>query len=256
MNIFILAAGKGTRLGVHNKNKPKCLFKIDNISLIERNLIIFRKARLNPILITGYEKEKLDFLNLKSVYNPEYSETNMLWSLYKAISYMNEGFLICYGDILVNLNLVIKLINLKNGIGCVVDEDWLSYWKLRFKNPLDDAESLVINKLGYIKNIGNKVKNIQEIQAQYIGFLKVSGNYVNIFKEYLQTYCERKKTKDIAKKAYITDFLQYLINQNVRIKAVRTNGGWIEIDTFSDLLAAKISGRLQKIDYLKKKSVI
>ena len=57
-------------------------------------------------------------------------------------------------------------------------------------------------------------------------------------------------------KSYITDFLQYLINQNVRIKAVRTNGGWIEIDTFSDLLAAKISGRLQKIDYLKKKSVI
>ena len=53
----------------------------------------------------------------------------------------------------------------------MIDEDWLGYWKLRFKNPLDDAESLLINKLGYIENIGNKVKNIEEIQGQYIGFL-------------------------------------------------------------------------------------
>ena len=78
MNIFILAAGRGTRLGAHNKNNPKCLFKIDNISLIERNLILFRKARLNPILITGYEKQKLNYLNLKSVYNSEYLETNTI----------------------------------------------------------------------------------------------------------------------------------------------------------------------------------
>ncbi len=249
MNIFILAAGKGTRLGIHNKNNPKCLFKVGKLSLIERNLILFRKARLNPILITGYEKEKLNYLNLKSIYNSEYSETNMLWSLYKAINYMHKDFLICYGDILVNLNLVKKLINLKNAIGCVIDEDWLGYWKLRFKNPLDDAESLLINKLGYIENIGNKVKNIEEIQGQYIGFLKVSGNYVNIFKEYLQKYCENKKTKNIAMKSYITDFLQYLINQNVKIKAVKTKGGWIEIDTFSDLLAAKKSGRLRVINH-------
>ena len=40
MNIFILAAGKGTRLGIHNKNNPKCLFKVGKLSLIERNLIL------------------------------------------------------------------------------------------------------------------------------------------------------------------------------------------------------------------------
>ena len=55
----------------------------------------------------------------------------------------------------------------------------------------------------------------------------------------MQTHCKRKKTKDIAKKAAITDFVQYFINQNVRIKTVRINRGWIGIDKYSDLLAAK-----------------
>ena len=58
----------------------------------------------------------------------------------------------------------------------------------------------------------------------------------NIYKDIVKI-----KTKNIAMKSYITDFLQYLINQNVKIKAVKTKGGWIEIDTFSDLLAAKKS---------------
>ena len=58
MNIIILAAGRGTRLGNHN-NKPKCLFNIDGLSLIERNLVLFKEAGLHPILVTGYQKDKL-----------------------------------------------------------------------------------------------------------------------------------------------------------------------------------------------------
>ena len=46
MNIIILAAGRGTRLGNHN-NKPKCLFNIDGLSLIERNLVLFKEAGLH-----------------------------------------------------------------------------------------------------------------------------------------------------------------------------------------------------------------
>ena len=108
MNIIILAAGRGTRLGKHNNNKPKCLFEINGLSLIERNLIFFKYANLNPILVSGFEKEKLHFLNLPMIYNSEYKETNMLWSLYQASDYMNEDFIVCYSDILINSLLVKK----------------------------------------------------------------------------------------------------------------------------------------------------
>ena len=248
MNIIILAAGRGARLGTHNNNKPKCLFNINGLSLIERNLIIFKEVGLKPVLVTGFKKEELNFLNLPMIHNSEFLETNMLWSLYKASDYMNQDFIVCYSDILVNTKLVEKLKVFINGIGLIVDKDWLEYWKMRFDDPLTDAESLKVSKAGNITNIGQKVDRITEIEGQYIGFFKVSSEQRLLFKKRLIEYCENKQTKNLARKAYLTDFLQYLINEDIKITEIPTNGGWIEIDNPSDVNAAKISGRLSIID--------
>ena len=248
MNILILAAGRGTRLRELNKNKPKCLLEINGISLIERNLKVFLRKKLNPIIITGYQKEALNFLNITTVNNSEYYSTNMLWSLYKAIEYMNNDFLVCYSDILVNSLQVDELIQFKSGIGLLIDKDWLQYWKLRFKNPLDDAESLEVNKLGLITSIGKKVKHINEIKGQYTGFFKVAGPSRITFKNSIIDYCENKSTTSFARKAYLTDFLQYLINQDIHVREIPTYGGWVEIDSPEDIIAAKKSGRLKFLD--------
>lgn len=248
MKIIILAAGRGTRLGSYNNNKPKCLFNIDGLSLIERNIMIFKEAGLNPILVTGYKKEELNFLDLPMIYNADFLETNMLWSLYKASDYMNEDFMVCYSDILVNTKLVEKIKYFDNGIGLLIDKDWLKYWEMRFEDPLTDAESLKVSKGGNITNIGQKVAKIAEIKGQYIGFFKVSGEQRLLFKEKLIDYCESISTKTVAQKAYLTDFLQYLINKDIKIKEIPINGDWIEIDNPSDVYAAKKSGRLSIID--------
>ena len=42
------------------------------------------------------------------------------------------------------------------------------------ENPLDDAESLKIDKNNYITDIGKKVKNLKDIKGQYIGLTKIS----------------------------------------------------------------------------------
>jgi len=248
MNIIILAAGRGTRLGSLNKNKPKCLFNIEGISLIERNILIFQKSGLKPILVTGFKKNELNFLNHNMIHNDEFIETNMLWSLYKASSYMDEDFIVCYSDILVSIKLVEKIKAFNEGIGLIIDKDWLEYWKIRFDDPLIDAESLKVSSNGNITNIGQKVSVISEIEGQYIGFFKVCGEQRLLFKKQLIDYCENSKTKKIARKAYLTDFLQYLINKDIQIKEISVNGGWIEIDNPSDIRAAKKSGRLSIID--------
>jgi choline kinase len=248
MNILILAAGQGTRLKKLNYNKPKCLLKLNGKSIIKRNLTIFKNAKLNPILITGFQKEQLYFLKIKQVFNSEYSNTNMLWSLYKAIEYMNEDFMVCYGDILVNSKQVNDLKKFKDGIGLLIDKDWLKYWKLRFKNPLSDAESLEVNRKGEITDIGQKVDDITKIQGQYTGFLKISGNTRIIFKNKLIDYCQNKKSSNFARKSFLTDFLMYLVNQGIVIKEIPTYGGWIEIDSPKDVQAAEISGRLKLLD--------
>jgi len=248
MNIIILAAGRGTRLGRLNNNKPKCLFQIDGLSLIERNLIIFEKAELNPIIVTGFKRNELKFLNIKMINNSEYMKTNMLWSLYKASDYMNKDFIVSYSDILVNTKLVEKLKSFNNGIGLIIDKDWHNYWKLRFTDPLVDAESLKVSNEGNITDIGKKEESISAIEGQYIGFFKVAGSTRLVFKKKLIDFCENNYTKHIAKKAYLTDFLQYLINDGILIKEIPISGNWIEIDNPADVNAAKKSGRLSIID--------
>ncbi len=247
MKIIILAAGKGTRLGKLNNNKPKCLLKIDGSSLIERNIYFFNKANLEPIIVTGFKKEKLNFLNVTTVFNHEYDTTNMLWSLYAAREHMYEDFLVCYSDILINMKQIIKLKKFKNGIGLLIDRDWLDYWKLRFSDPLKDAESLKLSQNGYITDIGQTEKSLSNIQGQYVGFFKISGKKRLNFIKKLKDYCENSSTRDNAKKAYLTDFFQLLIKSKFKIKAIFTNGGWVEIDNPFDIKAAHKSGRLKVI---------
>lgn len=248
MKIIILAAGKGTRLGKINKNKPKCLIEINGKSLIERNIKLFKKAKLNPIIVTGYKGEELNFLNLPTIFNSEFETTNMLWSLYKAREHMSEDFLVCYSDILVNLKQVTLLKNFKNGIGIIIDKNWLNYWKLRFQNPLVDAESLKISSDGNIIDIGRREYDLKNIQGQYIGFFKVSGEKRQTFINRLINFCENKNTEILARKAYLTDFFQILIKGLIKIKAIPTFGGWVEIDTPKDINVAKKSGRLKIIE--------
>ena len=50
----------------------------------------------------------------------------------------------------------------------IVDANWKKYWNERFENPLDDAESLMIDEQGFITSIGQKTQNLTQIQAQYI----------------------------------------------------------------------------------------
>ena len=66
----------------------------------------------------------------------------------------------------------------------IVDEKWHDVWKLRFENPLNDAESMRINESGNITNLGQPVSNIDEIQGQFIGLMKFKNKGINDLKSY------------------------------------------------------------------------
>ena len=248
MNVFILAAGKGSRLGKISANKPKCLTEICGKSLIKRNLTTFNNFNLNVLLITGFAAEKLEPLGVQTIHNRDFDDTNMVWSLYQAIQELENDFIICYGDIVVSPSTVANLLESPFEFALVSDQSWLEYWTRRFDEPLTDAESFSINATGDLVSVGQKAQNTNEIHGQYIGLIKVTGDARSQFKKRLQQFCEDEGTYEIAKKAYMTDFLQILINEGVQIKPVFVNGGWIEIDNPKDINAAIETGRLQNID--------
>ena len=59
MKLIILCAGVGSRLSPYTSDKPKSLVKVDNKSLLSRQLDIARRFDLDIHLVGGYRYEQL-----------------------------------------------------------------------------------------------------------------------------------------------------------------------------------------------------
>ena len=237
MIFIILAAGKGTRLYPLTKDKPKCLVKYQGKSILDYQLEICKKMKLKKIfLVSGYKSSKIKKKNIIKIKNDKYETTNMLYSLFKVKKIFNgrNDLIISYGDIIYKNSILKKLINSSEQISTVIDTEWYSYWKLRMENPLDDVESLRLNKNGYITDIGKKVKNLKNIKGQYIGLTKISKS---VSEKILKVWIDINKKKNVKKinNLYITDFLRILIKRNFKVKAIPVKRGWLEFDELSDL---------------------
>ena len=237
MIFIVLAAGQGTRLYPLTKKIPKCLVKYQGKSILDYQLDNCKKIKIQKIfLVSGYKSSKIKRKNIIKIKNEKYKTTNMLYSLFK-LKRLFDGkndLIISYGDIIYKNRVLRKLINSREQISTVIDSNWYNYWKLRMENPLDDAESLKIDKNNYITDIGKKVKNLKDIKGQYIGLTKISKK---ISKKILKVWIDmnNKKNKNKINNLYITDFLQILIKKRFKIKAVSVKRGWLEFDEISDL---------------------
>jgi choline kinase len=180
----------------------------------------------------------------------------MVQSLFCAREYFNDDFIMAYGDIVYQNAVLKKLVNSSNAVSVVVDSNWRSYWETRFEDPLADAESLDMDEQGFITSIGQKVADIDEIQAQYIGLVRFSGvgvhHLCDAFDEAKSSGLLNHMTGQMldVNQMYMTDLLQAIAFRNKSLKAVEIDGNWLEIDSIKDLEIAKAcveGGKLNRI---------
>ena len=241
-NIIILAAGQGKRLRPLTDSRPKCMVELFGKKLLEWQMDVYRNFNVKNIsIVTGYMKEKIDLQNVTYFTNPNFEETNMVETLFCAKKEMVDSVIVSYGDIIFEKKIFEKLYRENEDISLIVDKNWLPYWKTRFEEPLDDAESLQVNSKGYITNIGQKVQQIQDIQAQYIGLMKFQNKGLEfLISFYEKCKSEAKNGKNPLnstlpfEKSYMTDLLQGIINEGFPIKSVPVNNGWLELDSYQD----------------------
>lgn len=242
MKALILAAGEGRRLRPLTNETPKCMVSIFGKSLLEHQLGVFQKLGIHEIVIvTGYKSDTIKIPGVKYYKNEKYASTNMVETLFCAENELNGSVIVSYGDIIFEKPIVEKLIKSDEDYSIVIDREWQKYWSARFENPIDDAESLKLDKDGYIKEIGQKTSEISNIEGQYIGLMKFQNNGLDFIKQfYHQTKNESKKghnplnPKLTFEKSFMTDFLQGLINVGCRLKAIPISNGWLELDTIND----------------------
>ena len=128
-----------------------------------------------------------------------------------------------------------------------MDTNWKDYWMSRFENPLDDVESLQLGDNGNIKTIGQKVLNMEEIEGQYMGIVKLGQSGSLLFKTYLGKSFEEGYIGNIpVNQAYLTDLIHEL-SQKTDIYGLKNKWPWIEIDNCRDLKGDYTIRRLKQI---------
>ena len=247
MKLIILAAGEGKRLRPLTNSVPKCLVEYNGRPIIDYILKTARDCGIKDIaVVNGYKKGKLvEHLKDQDVTfytNEEFDSTNMVSTLFKAKEFMDDDVIVSYADIIYDNKVLERLILSNDKVNVIVDSNWKELWSLRMEDPLEDAETLKIDK-GKIVELGKKPNSYDDIEGQYIGLLKVSKSMV---REFVQFY-ESLDVKTIYDgndfdNMYMTSLIQMVISEFNNVCPVFVNGGWIEIDTVQDLSVYEKNG--------------
>lgn len=239
MKSIILAAGEGTRLRPVTHMLPKCLARLTGVSLLDYHISVLHGAGIEDItLVGGYKSHRLEGRVPELQINPDYATTNMVHTLFCAEKMMVDGedLIISYGDIVFHPEVIESLVKDDAPVSMVIDTDWRKYWAARMEDPLQDAETLKLDDEGNVLEVGKKPQSYQDIQGQYIGLIKVSGQWVKKFKD---AYRDMDQSLEYDGKnfrnMYMTSFLQSLINRGWQVHSVPISNGWLETDSIEDL---------------------
>ena len=247
---IILAAGEGTRLRPYTLDRPKCLVEVNEVSLLDRQLAVLNSESIQSILlIGGYRSNMLKRAGIGLCLNKRFAETNMVWTLFCAEDELQGDVIISYGDIVYSREVLQELLKSDADIAVAIDLDWEQYWRARNENPLDDAETLKLTTDGQILEIGKKPESLAEIEGQYMGLIKLSGDGTKVLKK---VFNDAKTSGGLQGKsvesAYMTDLLQEVIDTGNRVDSVAVHGGWVEVDTVDDYLSDVTKERLTQIE--------
>jgi L-glutamine-phosphate cytidylyltransferase len=236
---LILAAGQGTRLRPLTDDRPKCLVNFCGEALLNRQAATLKECDISEICVaTGYRSDLIRKLGFATMENPSYETTNMVESLFCASDFIEkEGdLIIAYGDIIYNKENLISLMKCEEEVSLMIDSNWRDLWSLRFEDPLDDAETLLMSEDGFVRELGKKPLSYEQIQGQYTGLIKIREDKKSDLIDFYN-----KLDRDVLydgkdfKNMYMTSFLQLLIDNHWKVKAVEVCNGWLEIDSVEDL---------------------
>ena len=241
-HIIFLAAGLGTRLRPYTEHVPKGMVPLLNKALIERNMDEWKKiGDCRFCFVTGYKAEVLERLGEDCIHNADYDQTNMVWSLACALDYIRSlstgHIFVSYADIIVHHSQIEKVVNADGSFCVEVDLCWRDLWSMRMENYLEDVETLIHDGEKII-SLGQKPKNEDEVQGQYIGLMRFDRQLlIRILEDYLAWVgaADDDDSQLVRKNIYMTEMIQIYIDNGGVVTPIFISGGWIEVDSVSDL---------------------
>ena len=244
MKAIIIAAGTGTRLGKNESKLPKALLEVNAQTILSRQIAILKKMGIEEIIvITGPYAEKFPSIDVTYVNDRDHDEHDILGSLIVAKDYIEGDTVITYSDILFDAITLEQIIQQECDIGIGIDMDWKKAYEGRTLHPSTEAENVLLDDDKNILKVQKNIKSREENVGEFLGIIKLSSHgskiltdkFEYLFANNLGTF----HNSTLLKKAYMTDFIQELVNSKINVTPIFISGKWCEIDTYQDLERAQ-----------------
>lgn len=226
MEAIILCAGSGRRLYPLTKNKPKCLLKIGEKTILEYSIENLKEAGVERIfVVSGYNKkliedliEKNRYKDIQFIENSDFASTNTAFSLNLALKKIDSDFILLNGDVLFDKNILPELINHPEKNCVVVDST---------KN-LNEEEVKVTAFNMKVKKI-NKELDPKICLGEAIGANKISRDSIPKLSRIFTALEKNRENNHFFEKG-----IEKMCENNGHFGILLTDKPWVEIDTMED----------------------
>lgn len=233
MKSIILAAGRSRRLLPLTENKPKCLLKIGELTLIDRLVLSLKDNNINNIaVVVGFQAKLLKkYLTNKYkdiiwnfIENQEYGNTHPAYSLWLAKNYLKDSIIYFNADVLFDKKI------LKN----IIESPYPSITALK-KTEWDQEEvNIIINNKSRVIEIGKHI-NSKKSSGEFIGITKFGPDFIDHLIKSLDFFIKNNQ-----KNKFAADAINHAIQSGGVLHALNVNGlPAHEIDTIEDYELAK-----------------
>jgi len=218
---IILAAGRGGRLQGVIGDRPKCLARVGDRTLLERQIEALQAAGISRITVVGgYRIEMVRRIcpsAVEFVHNARYASTNSLYSLWLARELLLDGFLVLNCDVLFHPQMLDDLLTAR----C---DDALLVAARRDGAPYGDEEMKVRIRRGLVSAI-SKTLTVDDSDAENVGIARFSAAGALALTTHMNAIVSSGQVRDWLPRA----FAEFAATRPLH--AVDSRGlPWIEID--------------------------
>ncbi len=197
MKALILNSGMGIRMGVLASEHPKCMTEISPTeTIVSRQLSQLAEAGIDEIVMTTgrYDSVLIKYcqslnlpIHITYVNNPDYKDTNYIYSIYCAREFLDDDIIIMHGDLVFENEVIDRVIEFDES--CMVVSSTKSL-------PEKDFKAVIEN--GIITAVGIEFFN-NSLTAQPL--YKINRSSWNLWLKSICAYCESGNRKVYAEHA-------------------------------------------------------
>ncbi len=227
MRAVILAAGRGGRLRAVLGNRPKCLARVGDCSLIERQIRSLRACGAGSIVvIVGHGADdvlQVCGTDVEVVRNTRHASTNSLYSMWLARDLLRDGFVVLNCDVLFHDQLLRDLLTARY-------EDALLMAARTDSEIYTDEEMKIRVRAGRVVEIAKTI-DAGEADGENVGIAKFGGRGAAVLVEEINALITAGVTRDWLPRAFVG-----AIDDNDERPAARSSGA----------AAVPVSGRIRR----------